>query len=414
VIDYEDALALLLADVVPLDVERVAPADAAGRVLAHPVVSRESLPPFDNSAMDGFALRTHGAVQPAGSMFDIVGERAAGDGPVVADAGAWEIMTGAPVPEGADTIVPVEQVEIVRADPAGRPLEIRLRVDVPPSQHVRRGGSDIAAGDVAIPGGCVLREAEIMVMAALGVGCAVVRRRPRVAVITTGRELVDGAAPLEPGRIRNSNGPFLEARLRAAGAVVVHRESVSDDAAAFEEALARVAACGVDVVVTTGAVSMGRYDFIPSTLQALGATTLFHKVRIRPGKPVLAAHLPDGPRVLALPGNPASTAVGLRFFVEPLLRALLGLPPESGIRLPLASAYRKKFPLRMHLKARVSVDADGRVRVHVLDGQESFRIRPLLSANAWAVVPADVDSVDAGASVLVTGRGHFEPLALED
>jgi molybdopterin molybdotransferase len=158
---------------------------------------------------------------------------------------------------------------------------------------------------------------------------------------------------------------------------------------------------------------MGRYDFIPATLDGLGAQTLFHKVRIRPGKPILAARLPQGMWVLALPGNPASTAVGLRFFVEPLLRAMLALPAENAVQLPIAAAYRKRVPLRMHLKARVVVDPDGVVRVHVMEGQESFRIRPLLDANAWAVVPAEVDVLEAGALVRVYGRGHLQPVALE-
>lgn len=412
-IDYEEALRLLLSDVAPLGGERVAAGDARGRVLATTVTSAESLPPFDNSAMDGFALCGGGVVRAAGEGFAILGESAAGDAPIDAAGGAWEIMTGAPMPAGADTVVPVEQVDVLATDGAGRPTSIRLRADVPPDQHVRRAGEDIAAGAVAIPAGRVLREAEAMVLAAIGVAAVDIARSPRVAVITTGRELVDGAAPLAPGQIRNSNGPFLAARLQAAGARVVARETVADDPAAFRAALDRALGQGVDVVVTTGAVSMGRYDFIPATLDALGATTLFHKVRIRPGKPILAARLPGGAHVLALPGNPASTAVGLRFFVEPLLRRLLGLPPERAFRLPLAVPYGKRFPLRMHLKARVALDPDGMARVHVLGGQESFRIRPLLDANAWAVVPADVDALDAGAAVHVVPRGHLEPLGLE-
>lgn len=413
-IDYEGALRLLLADARPLGSERIAAVDAMGRVLASDVVAGESLPPFDNSAMDGFALRTAGSTLPAGAEFDVEGERAAGDGVAHATSGAWEIMTGAPVPTGSDAIVPVEQVAVLARDASGRATRIRLQSDVPAGQHLRRAGEDVRSGEVVLPAGRVVREAESMVLAALGIASVEVARRPRVALITTGRELVDDpSAPLVAGQIRNSNGPFLAARVAAAGSEVVHCETVSDDDLAFRAALERAQAARADVVVTTGAVSMGRYDFIPETLHSLGAEVLFHKVRIRPGKPILAARLADGTRFFGLPGNPASTAVGLRFFVEPVLRAMLGLDPERALRLPLAAAYAKRVPLRMHLKARVALDSDGRARVQVLGGQESFRIRPLLDANAWAVVPADVDALEAGDSILVVGRGHLEPVFLE-
>lgn len=413
-IDYEDALGRLLAGVQPLAVESCAPADAIGRVLAADVASAESLPPFDNSAMDGFALSAGLAGLAPGLELDVDGERAAGDAPTRLGRGAFEIMTGAPMPEGADAIVPVEAVEVLARDAAGRPARIRLGAAVESGQHLRRAGEDVQAGQTLLHAPRVLREAEAMLLAATGIADVAVRRRPRVAVITTGRELVDDArAPLAPGRIRNSNGPFLAARLAAAGAAVVARATVADDPRAFRESLADAAVAGADLVLTTGAVSMGRYDFIPAVLADAAADLLFHKVRIRPGKPILAARLAGGMRLIGLPGNPASTAVGLRFFVEPLLRAMLGLPIERRLQLPLAQAYAKRAPLRMHLKARVALDGEGHARVHLLGGQESFRIRPLIDANAWAVVPAGVDALDAGAPVEVVGRGHLEPIPLE-
>jgi molybdopterin molybdotransferase len=152
---------------------------------------------------------------------------------------------------------------------------------------------------------------------------------------------------------------------------------------------------------------------VPEALARLGACTLFHKVRIRPGKPILAATLPSGALFFGLPGNPASTAVGLRFFVEPVLRRMLELPPEEPLDLPLAAAYSKRAPLRMHLKARVRLDADARAAVEILGGQESFRIRPLLDADAWAVIDADIDTLVAGDRIRVYGRGHLEPVQVQ-
>ncbi|HZX80424.1 MAG TPA: gephyrin-like molybdotransferase Glp [Lysobacter sp.] len=407
-IDYDDALSRLLGAAATLPAEHVDAADAIRRVLAAPLSSAEALPPFDNSAMDGFALRCDGAVLPAGTVLDVRGLRAAGDGEARADGGAWEIMTGARMPDGLDSIVPVEQVEMLHGEGAAR---IRLGADVAPGQHLRRAGEDVTAGTALAAAGTLFDPALRMLCAAVGIASVPVIRRPRVALINTGRELVDDPRQsLAAGEIRNSNGPFLAARLAAAGADVMACRTVGDDIDAFRAALADVA--DADVVVSTGAVSMGRFDFVPEALARLGATTLFHKARIRPGKPILAATLPGGALFFGLPGNPASTAVGLRFFVEPVLRRMLGMPDERVVELPLLAPYAKRAPLRMHLKARVVLDADARACVDILGGQESFRIRPLLDANAWAVVPADVDSLPAGARVRVVSRGHLEPIGL--
>jgi molybdopterin molybdotransferase len=159
---------------------------------------------------------------------------------------------------------------------------------------------------------------------------------------------------------------------------------------------------------------MGRYDFVPDALRGVGATLHFHKVRIRPGKPLLFARLAGGQLYFGLPGNPVSSAVGLRFFVEPSLRALTGMAPERPLRVPLAATYRKRAPLRFHLKGRVAIDEAGRLQAQVLPGQESFRILPLLAANAWIVVSEEAEAPEAGDLVDVYGLGHLEaPLMVE-
>ncbi|MDQ3038770.1 MAG: molybdopterin molybdotransferase MoeA [Pseudomonadota bacterium] len=243
-----------------------------------------------------------------------------------------------------------------------------------------------------------------MLLASLGVEALAMHARVPAALISTGRELVDDPRqPLAPGQIRNSNGPFLAARLTGAGACVVHQETVGDDAVAFTAALERGLAAGAQIVLSTGAVSMGRHDFVPDSLRALGATIVFHKVAIRPGKPILFARLPGGQLYFGLPGNPVSSAVGMRFFVEPVIRKLLGQRTEQGLRLPLAEPVSKKVGLRCFFKAHVGLDTAARLRVHVLQGQESFRIRPLLAANAWAVLDAARDGYAAGDEIVVYG-----------
>ncbi|HSM11653.1 MAG TPA: molybdopterin molybdotransferase MoeA, partial [Lysobacter sp.] len=262
----------------------------------------------------------------------------------------------------------------------------------------------IAAGSQVLAAGTRITPAARMLLAAVGVTDVAVRPRVAAALLLTGRELVDDPAqPLAPGQIRNSNGPYLSDRLAEAGAVVVHRETVADDAAGFLQALARSLDAGAIVVVSTGAVSMGRHDFVPDALRGLGAEIVFHKVAIRPGKPLLFARLPGGQLYFGLPGNPVSGAVGLRFFIEPALRALLGLAPERPLRLPLAAPARKKPGLRFLQKARVVVDGQGQLQVELLAGQESFRIAPLLAANAWAVLDEEVTQLPAGALVEVRG-----------
>lgn len=411
-IAYDEALAMILREARPLPVVQRTP--VAGQVLAEAVESGEYLPPFDNAAMDGFALRVGDAGAAAGTEFDVLGAQAAGDAQAAARAGAWEIMTGARIPDGLDAVIPVEQVEVLACDADGKPARIRLQADVPRGQHVRLHGEDVRRGDRFLAAGTRLDAPQLMLLAALGVPLVDVRATPRVALLNTGRELVDDPAqPLASGEIRNSNGPYLARRIEQAGAELVLRQTVSDDAEAFFIAMEQARSAGAALVLSTGAVSMGRYDFIPDALRKLGATIHFHKVAIRPGKPLLFATLPNGALFFGLPGNPVSSAVGLRFFVEPALRAMLGLAPERPLRLPLLGGYRKRPALRFHLKGHVALDGDGRLQARVLPGQESFRIAPLAHSNAWIVVDASAGDLQDGALVDVYPPGHLLGLQLQ-
>jgi len=406
-VTYTRALQTILDNCARLQSEPCASADCVDRVLAAPVDSPVHQPPFDNSAMDGFALRGGADPVPAGAELDVSGEQAAGDTATRGGGAAWEIMTGARLPDGFDRVIPVEHVEVLGSNAEGRPTRIRLNTPVTAGQNVRPAGADVRAGERVLEAGTWLQPNHLMLLAALGVERVDVYERPRVAVLCTGRELVDDpAASLQPGQIHNSNGPYLAAQLKASGVRVTHAETVGDDEPAFEAALRRALQTGVHAVLTTGAVSMGRYDFVPRVLERIGARTLFHKVAIRPGKPLLFARLADGPLLFGLPGNPITVAVGQRFFVEPALRAMRGLPVESPPRLPLTAALHKRAALRYHLKARVLRNADGALAVEVLDGQESYKIKPLAEANAWVVVEAGPETLEAGTPVDVYGMGH--------
>ncbi len=407
-IDVNQAQALIREYAADMPTERIALAEAEGRVLAECVTSQTDLPPFDNSAMDGFALVWNDTLLP-GSMIEVVAERAAGDGRCEMLSGVAAIMTGARLPDGLDTVVPLEDVSVrTRADD-GRPLMIQIeRVSVR-GQHVRRAGEDIAQGDEAIPAGTRLGPAELMLLKGIGIADIAVKRRPRVALVCTGRELVDTPGfALLPGQIYNTNGPYLEARLREAGASVTAYETVPDETAAFVQTVRRWLTEGVDIVVSTGAVSMGRYDFVPEALTELGGETIFHKIKMRPGKPLLFAVLPGNVLFFGLPGNPVSSAVGLRFFVETALRRMLAMPHALPWRLPLAEVLIKKSGFHLYRKAELQLDADGVLRVGLLKGQESFKTHPLQRARVWAGLPAAGEALPAGALVDVHPLCHFD------
>lgn len=410
-IDYEVALAAILRQCRRLQGQSVPLAQALSAVLAEDVRSGVCLPPFDNAAMDGFALDTQGGQADAGSELAVAGVQVAGDAEVHAKAGAWEITTGARIPQGLDAVVPFEQVQVTASGSDGHPLRFRLLADVAVGSNIRRRGEDLAEGTEIVRAGELLQAPQAMLLAALGISHANVVCRPRVAIIVSGRELAgDPAQALGPGQIRDSNGPFLHARLVAAGADVVHRSIVADDPAEFLAAVEQAIANGADVLVSSGAVSRGRHDFIPDALRSRGAEIGFHKVNIRPGKPLLFARLPTGQLCFGLPGNPVSAAVGLRFFVEPALRAMLGIAPERPLRLPLAAPCSKRPGVRSHLHAKIVCDAGGRLSASVLPQQESFRMMPMLAADAWVVLPESVSGVGEGEPVDVYGLGHLLPL----
>jgi len=375
-ISYPDALALLLAEADTLDSERVDIDAAPGRFLARDIVSPLSLPGFDNAAMDGYAVRANGASIPANATYTIAAMHAAGDDtPDYPDAEACEIATGARMPAAFDTVVPVERTER-QGD------RVRFVADEAAGQNVRRAGSDIEVGDVALPAGRRVDAAAIMLLAALGVDRLDVVRRPRVAIINTGSELNAGG-PLPLAGIHDSNGPFLAASLARWGVEAIGRTRVPDHGDAFHAAIRDALASGADLIVTTGAVSAGRFDFVPAALASLGARELFHKVAIRPGKPLLAARFENGPLVIALPGNPIAVAVGYRFFVAPVLRAMAGLPLEQPLRARLEQPPSVREGMQHFALGEMRRDDGGLPVARMTPAQAAYRIVPYTRANTW-------------------------------
>ncbi|HET6552697.1 MAG TPA: gephyrin-like molybdotransferase Glp [Dyella sp.] len=411
-ITYAQALERLSAHARPLPGETCTLDVACGRVLARELTSPMNLPSFDHAAMDGYALGADDSLA-AGSEHEVGGSQAAGDVALGAKRVAWEIMTGAQLPDGLDTVVPVECTQLLSQASDGMPARIRLQETITRGANVRRAGSDVEEGARVLAAGTRLDPSRIMLLSALGMARADVVRMPRVAIVCTGKELQpDLDRPLAAGQIYNSNGPYLRAAIAAMGAQLVSCDTVDDTADTYAQAVQRARDAGADLIVSTGAVSMGRYDFVPDTLRRLGAEVLFHKVAMRPGKPLLAARLGGGPLVLALPGTPMAVAVGFRFFVVPVLRAMLGLGSEPTLRAYLDTPQQPKAGLRHFLRATLAQDAGGRLCAAVAGLQQPFRIQPFADAGAWVVLAEDAGDCPAGTQVEIASVHPDSALAI--
>ncbi len=395
------AQVLTLADGRTPAVETVALDDAPGRVLAADLLARVAVPPFDNSAMDGFAVRradllTATAQDPR--ALDVVADLPAGSAaqPHVGPGQAARIMTGAPVPPGADAVVPVELT--VTGTFAGGGDTVRVEVVAAPAEgaHVRRAADDVAPGDVVIVAGTRLTARHASAAASVGYATLDVVRRPRVHVLSTGAELRAPGEPLEHGQIPDSNSTLLAGLARAAGADVHRVGAVADDPAALRAVL-ETAAADADLIVTSGGVSAGAHDVVKELLSAPGPdgapAVTFTKVAMQPGKPQGYGRV-HGTPIVTLPGNPVSVFVSFEVVVRPLLRALLGQEPHAPARhVVAATGWRSPAGRTQHVP--VVVDDDG-VRPATSGGSGSHLVASLALAEALAVVPADVDEVRPG------------------
>jgi molybdenum cofactor synthesis domain-containing protein len=372
----------------------VALADALGCVLASPVVSSEAVPPFANTAMDGFAVRAADtAAVPA--RLKVVDTLAAGAAPRVAvgPGEAIRIMTGAPIPPGADAVVPVEVT-------AGSDAEVEILEAASVGAHVRPAGEDVAVGQEVFAPGTTLGPGHLGVLASVGVDKVEVFARVRVGVLSTGDELVDGSGPLQPGQIHDSNRHTLLALCRTSGFEAVDLGVAPDDRGAIEAAFRRgVDTC--DALITSGGVSVGDFDFVKVVLDELsGGTMRWMQVAIKPAKP-LAFGTIDGKPVFGLPGNPVSSMVSFELFARPGLRKMMGFPVlERPRTLAVADEPLRRTPDGKITFARVfaTMGDDGRFHVRSSGGQASNLLRSMALANALAVVP-DGDGIAVGADV---------------
>lgn len=384
-------------------------AEALGLVTSVPVDAAEDVPPFDNTAMDGFAVRaadTAGATDEAPAQLVVVGTLAAGAAPDVAvgPGEAVRIMTGAPMPPGADAVVMVERTAVVDDGST-----VAVQVEVDPGNHVRRSGDDVRAGDLVFPAGTTLTPAHLGVLASVGVRRAPVYPRPRVGVISTGDELVDGPEPLGPGQIRDSNRRMLLALVERADAVPVDLGRIADDEDAIAEAFSDGAeAC--DAIVSSGGVSMGDFDFVKVVLDRLGDMR-WMQVAIKPAKPLAFGTIGTTP-VFGLPGNPVSSLVSFELFARPALRKMMGHAALDRLRLTAVAdeGLPRRPDGKVHFaRVLVTYGEDGRFHVRTAGGQGSHQLAATAAAGALAVVP-DGEGVAAGEDVPIIPLGDLGTL----
>jgi molybdopterin molybdotransferase len=386
---FDDACALVrsIADSRRLSPECVALARAHGRILARDVVASIDLPPFANSAMDGFALR-HADVTE-GATFHLVGEQFAG-AKLDLRVGPGEcirITTGAPMPAGADTVV-IREEAIIEGDRVRMPETIRF------GANVRHAGEDVRVGDRVLTAGERLTPPRVSVAAALGVAQLEVARRPTVVVFTTGDELVEPGLPLEPGQIYNSNRELLMGLLREEGLEPEAWPTLPDDPARIA-AMLTDAASSFDLVITCGAVSAGDKDHIPSLLQSLGRV-LFWKVRMKPGMPLILGTLGEA-LVLGLPGNPVSVLATWLTLGRALIDGLQGCSePRASWRAQLTAPIEKAHARREFLRGRLGHEEDGRLQVTPNMANGSHRLAAAAHSDALIVLPEGPQNLAAG------------------
>jgi molybdopterin molybdotransferase len=393
----EEHQRVVLGDALPLEAVRVSLLDADGLVLAESVTADWPLPSFDNSSMDGYAVQAidvAGATEASPVRLPVRGDIAAGQESAqrLEPGTAVRIMTGAPVPEGADAVVPVEWT-----DGATDEVSISRAPDL--GAHIRRRGEDVAAGEIVLEPGTPINARVIAMLAAVGVAGVPVHRRPRVTVISTGDELVDPGVELGPGQIVDSNSYMLTAAVREAGADAVRVGPVRDDEEELERVLVEEAARS-DLILTSGGVSMGAYDTVKAVLLRMGGVD-FVKVAMQPGMPQGSGLVGSTP-IVTLPGNPVSSFVSFEVFVRPLIRRLLGHASLERPRLHAICAREFASPVGKTQFARVSLTTrDGLMHAEPEGGQGSHIIGGLARADGLAVIPEQVGRVSVSDELIV-------------
>lgn len=404
-IPVEDARKIILDSTPILEEETIESLEAIDRILYEKIISEINIPSFDNSAMDGYALKynnSEGASETTPVQLKIIGEIQAGDQPdqvKLTENSAIRIMTGAPVPEGADAVIPVEDTSEIDGI-------IFLHKSLEKNENVRFAGEDIATGQCVLNPGDKLLPADIGLLCSLGEKTIKVYRKPDIAIISTGDEIIDISEKLEPGKIRNSNSYSLYSIIKKYGAIPhylgISRDTYEDTKAKIEKALE------YDIVITTGGVSMGKYDFVKEVISDLGISIKIEKVKMKPGKPVVFGT--KGEKLFfGLPGNPVSTLISFIQFVRPTILKMMGSQKleKPVVKAILEDKIRKKSDRMNYIRGYFSIK-NGQFHVSTTGPQGSGILRSMSTANCLIIAPEKAKIIEAGSEVDIQLINHDE------
>ncbi len=399
-ISYEQAKNLVMEQAKILGKEEVTLAKALGRVAAEDLKSKIPVPPFRNSAVDGYAVRSEDTVGQEGPVkLELAAEQPAGEyfEKKLRRGQAVKVMTGAPVPAGADSVVPVEEAEQKNG-------LILIRREFKPLENVRQAGEDVKKGQTIISRGTLLRAPHLGLLAACGVSRLMVFRQPRVVILITGNELCRPGQKLQPGKIYDSNSTILQALLKTSGARLLAIKQVRDNLKALTAAIGS-AANRADIIITSGGVSVGDYDLVKEAAIRVGAEQVFWKVAQKPAKPLAFYQLKKGRRpawIFGLPGNPGAVMISFEEYVRPFIKKVSGRQDfwPREVEAALAEPFRKKRGRLNFVRVRL-IQVDGAWQARLLPQQESGIISSLTEADGLALIPAEADFLPEGTKVKV-------------
>ena len=396
--NYSEALKLIQNNVSIIGAEELDTQSANGAI-AEDIISSNAVPSFSNSAMDGYCLNselTNNASAKNPVELPIKGIIFAGDEPPsnIKDSEAYEIMTGSKMPDELDTVLPVEKGELIEKEGC---KFLVLNEPIKKDLNVRKSGEDFKKDELILSKGALINDHRKIALVMNHKKTIRVFKNPGIGILTTGNELDGTSAASVP----NSNGPFLESSVQSMGLECLKNLHAGDDINQIIDQIQKIKNSGANLILTSGGVSAGKADFIPAALTQMGAEILFHKLWIRPGKPVLMAKFPDGQIVFGLPGNPVSVAVGFKFLAAQAIRILQGRALEKPIASKNSINYKKSEKFCLFAKAIARVDEDGQIHTEVMSGQESFKVKPFRDANCWAIIPEGIETIKKGETISI-------------
>ena len=396
-ISYIQARTILNKAKIKISDEIINTTDSLNRISALNIKSQSNHPADNNAAFDGFAVRSKDT-KNFSQKFRIIGSIAAGNKPFkkkIKKFDAVEIMTGGIIPQSFDTIIPIEQ--IVFLPNKKNPQYILVNKKIKQNEHVRFLGSDYKKNDLIIKKGTIINSSHILALKTLGISKIKVKRKPNILFFSTGNE-ISNKDNIPNWQVRNSNSHYIKSLENNFLFNFISGNILKDDHEhLFKKQIKKMLNSKIDMIITSGAVSAGKFDFVPSVINSFKLSNYFKGVAIRPGKPVLFAKIQGKQKVIfGLPGNPISSAACFRFFVHPFLMNSLGASPEKPIKAILKNSFQKKKDFTRFIKSKITTTQNGKLELEVLQGQESFRIRSFVNSNIWAVFPSGKSNFKKG------------------